>query len=316
MNISSSLYRELTPDELNRVLQSLLHTAPVSARLLSGGLFNTTYLVHTADCGDVVLRVGPVNRHLIMPFERRLMAHESAVYALCNEHSIPASELLAVDTSKTVIDRDLMAVRYIPSVSIRDESIPEPDRARLMQEFGRHVAGLHTITVPRFGHVADVQNGGGFQKWSDFLKAELRDWESVAVPAGLFTPAEHSRLRKIYDDHTDLLDEITTPVLVHADLGWNNVLVRTDTPDPAFGALIDADRAMFADPEFEFCQIDWMLTPDFLAGYGHRPSNPTRRMLCRLTRLLCDAYVWEVEYNMHDNMLATRNVILQLMDVL
>lgn len=316
MNISSSLYRELTPDELDRVLWATLHTKPVFARLLSGGLFNTTYFVQTSSCGEIVLRIGPVNRHLIMPFEHTLMAHESAVYALCAQHNIPASELLAVDTSKTVIDRDIMAVRYLPSVSILDESIPEADRAHLMHEFGRHVSVLHGITAPRFGHVADVQQGGGFEKWSDFLKSELRDWETVAVPAGLFTPAEHERLRQIYDVYTDLLDEITVPVLVHADLGWNNVLVRTDTPQFTFGALIDADRAMFADPEFEFCQIDWMLTSDFLSGYGLRASNPTRRKICRLTRLLCDAYVWEIEYNMHKNMEATRDIIREIMDEL
>jgi hypothetical protein len=66
MNITSSLFRELTAAELCAVIASSLDTAVVESRLLSGGLFNTTYFVKTATEGDVVLRVGPINRHLLL----------------------------------------------------------------------------------------------------------------------------------------------------------------------------------------------------------------------------------------------------------
>ena len=64
MNIRSSLFLPLEEEQLRAIVRELLHTEPIEYRLLSGGLFNTTYFVKTADCGDVILRAGPVNRHL------------------------------------------------------------------------------------------------------------------------------------------------------------------------------------------------------------------------------------------------------------
>ena len=112
VNSRSALYQPLTEAELVRVVAAGLHTRPVSQKLLTGGLFNTTYLVNTAHCGKVVLRMGPVNRHLLMPFEQHLMESEAQVYDLLAQRGVAASEILAVDLSKTVVDRDFMFVRY------------------------------------------------------------------------------------------------------------------------------------------------------------------------------------------------------------
>ena len=121
--MKSNLFLELTIDELKTVVRELLHTTPTSARLLSGGLFNTTCLVDTADCGKTVLRVGPVNRHLLLHYEHFLMEAETEVYSLCRKAGVPSSEVLAADWSKTILDRDLMFVRYIPSTAMHETSL-------------------------------------------------------------------------------------------------------------------------------------------------------------------------------------------------
>ena len=74
--MSSSLYLELSQSELNCIVSKALCTEMRSAQRMTGGLFNTTYLVETVKYGLVVLRLGPVNRHLLMPFEHRLMEAE------------------------------------------------------------------------------------------------------------------------------------------------------------------------------------------------------------------------------------------------
>ena len=98
------LYQLLSPHELSDIVGSLLQTEVIWARPLTGGLFNTTYLVETASMGKVVLRIGPVNRHLLMPFEQRLMEAEETVYSLCRGHGIACSEILALDRTKSRID--------------------------------------------------------------------------------------------------------------------------------------------------------------------------------------------------------------------
>ena len=72
MNVRSSLYAAATDGDIRTVLKATLDTAPIDYHLLSGGLFNTTYFIKTSDRGDVILRLGPVNRHLLLhPYDDR-----------------------------------------------------------------------------------------------------------------------------------------------------------------------------------------------------------------------------------------------------
>ncbi|MBQ8639039.1 MAG: hypothetical protein IJ468_07715 [Lachnospiraceae bacterium] len=81
--MSSFLYRELSSPELESLVSKALKTEILSSHLLTGGLFNTTYFVDTVKYGKTVLRIGPVNRHLLMPFEHRLMEAEEADREVC-----------------------------------------------------------------------------------------------------------------------------------------------------------------------------------------------------------------------------------------
>lgn len=300
--MKSSLFRELTDDELRFLVSKSLHTELISAHLLTGGLFNTTYFVETEKYGKTVLRVGPINRHLLMPFEHHLMEAEEYVYSLCAAHGIPESEIIAADTSKTLIDRDFMFVRYIPSRAMSQVELGEEDRNRIVHEIGRATAKLHSIEAPRFGRIVDVKRGGGFAQWSDALLSELHEWEKVGVPTALFTEQEHDAIRLLFAKATPYLDEIRQPHLVHTDLWLGNILIRTDGDRPAFGAIIDADRAIWGDPEFEFSSIQWTYGEDsFWEGYGkplsQAPAARIRRSVYTLLNRLWNAYVYLVEYN-------------------
>ena len=315
---SSALYRELTESEIAKITASALHTGVVSYRLLSGGLFNTTYLLETEDCGKVVLRAGPVNRHLLMPFEHHLMEAEAQVYALLGARGIPASELLAMDDSKRVIDRDFMLVRYIPGTAMSQLELTDEDRSRISRDVGEATARMHGITAPRFGRVADVKNGGGYEKWSECLLSELSGWEKVGIASGVFTKAELSEIHKIFNAAVPYLDEIKEPRLVHTDLWLGNILVRTDTERPEFGAIIDADRAIWGDPMYEFSSIRWAYNEaSFWEGYGailpQTTADKVRRALYTLFNRMLNAYVYLAEYNNPEQCLAEHEDALKNM---
>lgn len=72
----------------------------------------------------LVLRLGPVNRHLLLDFERNLMPAEQCIYRICAQRGIPASNMLVCDTSRDIIDRDYSFVEYIPSLPLSDERCP------------------------------------------------------------------------------------------------------------------------------------------------------------------------------------------------
>ena len=311
-NSASALYLELTKCEISRIAASALHTSVVSYHLLSGGLFNTTYLLDTIDNGKVVLRAGPVNRHLLMPFEHRLMEAEAYVYTLLNERGIPASHMLAMDNSKTVVDRDFMIVRYIPGVAMNQLKLTSEDKSRISRDVGEATAKMHRITDKRFGRVACVKNGGGYDTWGECLLGELNDWKQVGVSSGIFSDTELSEIQGFFNAATPYLNEIREPRLVHTDLWLGNILVRTDTPKPEFGAIIDTDRAIWGDPMYEFSSIRWAYDEaSFWEGYGMTPlqgkNDQIRCSLYTLFNRMLNAYVYLKEYNDPDQSIRERN---------
>ena len=300
--MASSLFQELKEEEIKGIIGRTLGTEPTHARLLQGGLFNTTYLVDTRNCGRVVLRVGPVNRHLLMPFEHRLMETEEYVYSLCGRCGVPTSQIIKTDTTKSLIDRDFMIVRYIPAAPMCEIELTPSDEQRICRDIGIATAKMHGIRAPKFGRPAEVKSGGGFALWSEALMFELTEWERVGVLSALFTPEELAEIERIFVAAAPFLDEIREPRLVHADLWQGNILVRTDGGRPEFAAIIDADRAVWGDPDFEFSSIQWTYGKEsFWEGYGRRlsfePGALVRRAVYTLLNRLWNAYVYQCEYN-------------------
>lgn len=314
--MQSSVYRDLTADELSAIIQSALCTTVLSSEHLSGGMFNTTYKVETADCGSVVLRTGPVNRHLLMPFEHDLMASEDEVYALCRARGIPVSEVLACDTSKTVVDRDFMIVRTLDAYPVLriEKTASAEDFARICREIGEAARAFHAVEGPRFGRIAEVRRGGGFDRWSACMLTEFERWESVAAPTRLFSSEEHRAARTVLTECAPILDEITHPRLTHCDLWFGNILV-TKEEHPRFAAIIDADRAMWGDVQIDFSSIPWTKeSPAFWEGYGSAlpmdDHTKIRRHIYTMMWSLFDTYVWLHEYNNPESAAYTKNKTL------
>ena len=124
MNTRSNLYLEMSRDEIIRVFAERMGVKEVGMICpLPGGMFNTTYNVEYGTKGEkAVLRLGSVNRHLLMGFEEKLMEAENEVYRLCKQAGIPCSKVLCCDTSKQLADRDYMIVEYIDSIMVNEIS--------------------------------------------------------------------------------------------------------------------------------------------------------------------------------------------------
>ena len=303
MNDQSSLYRELTEPELHSVIASVFPgEAPKTYHLLSGGLFNTTYRVVTEN-HDVVLRMGPVHRELLLPYEHHLMAAEVLTDRLCLENGIPASSVLHLDTSKTIIDRDFMVVDRIDSVPLSDPSIPEECKGALLRECGKLVQKLHQIQGNRFGRLAKIVAGKGFDNWYDAVESEFLDVFSKAEEFQIFDTCLKDRVLTFLKHHKAALVALTEPRLAHCDLWAGNILVQRNDDSYSVCAIIDGDRAMFGDPILDIA-TGWISTPDFLEGYGENAEKDeytaARNQVYSLFFALQDAYIWKMEYGRED----------------
>lgn len=308
MNKQSNLYEEITIEQIQLLFEKTMKvTDSIQADLLSGGMFNTTYHVRSKASGlDAVLRLGPVNRHLLMRFEENLMEAEKYVYELCRKEKIVCSEVLVCDTSRKWINRDFMIVSYIPSVAMLNAQLTQEQKIPLYTEAGRQAKKLHCITNQTFGRVSEILSGLSFSKWSEYLLSELEDICSRLVRDKGIKSEEMIRARQVLMKYQVCLDEITMPRLIHTDLWEGNILLDSRKKD-RITAIIDSDRAIFGDPDYDLA-CPWMTNAAFLDGYGIEENSfhkeefssikrKTRRKIYNLMNHFLEAYVGLSEYN-------------------
>ena len=106
----------------------------------------------------------------------------------------------------------------------------------------------------------------------DTILAEAEQYRvALPRPAGV--------IRQLAARHESVLDEVTTPVLVHFDLWDGNILIDLAHGTPRIGGLIDAERAFWGDPLADFVSLallgDIRQDEAFLAGY-HEAGGPAR----------------------------------------
>lgn len=320
VNSRSWLFREESLEVIKSIFRRALGAETVrEARLLDGGLFNTTYLV-TCGAGEerTVLRLGPVERHRIMGFERNLMAAEAYLYDVCRDIGVPCPQVLAWDTSKTAVDRDFMITRYIPSVTMVNAELTEERRRDLCFQLGAYLRRLHQVTGESFGFVSRVLEGRRFDTWGGAFLFEVEDIVGRLEAFGGLTAGEAKAVLAPFYRGRALLDQVRMPHLLHLDVWAGNVLLDRESLEIL--ALIDSDRAVFGDPDFEFA-APWMEDPDLRRGYGFPEIGPgdrdrlERRRLYRAFYVALDAYVGLGEYNNQAMYQDKKKELLELLEI-
>lgn len=302
MNVQSSLFQTVSIEVIGDIFHHALQESNVwEAKLLEGGLFNTTYLVaYGAAHKLAVLRLGPVNRQLLMGLEENLFHAEAYVQSICQSQGLPCAHILACDTSRQWIDRDFMILEYVSGVAMSEAGLAEETRDYLYVQMGQYLGKLHQVVGDCFGFVSRICAGMKFDKWSDALFFELEDITARLEKAGGLAQKETGALREKFYQSKPILDEIKTPHLLHMDLWEGNVLVDRATGE--LMAVIDCDRAVFGDVDFEFA-CPWMENPHIRVGYPSNlwaaisPNRAKRQRLYRVFHSLLEAYVGFNEYN-------------------
>jgi aminoglycoside phosphotransferase (APT) family kinase protein len=301
MMTTLKLFKELSQAEIEAVIANLYgSTAKMTeCRLLKGGLFNTTYHIKTeADRNGLVLRVAPINQHLLFDFEKSMMSAEPIFFQMLAGQMIPTSQVVHYDSSFEVIEREYILFRYIPSLPMNDPAVSPQAKPALNQQVGEILALMHGIKGDQFGWRRPGSTSELFEHWGTFLKRFASEIADRSANYGVFNDAELSRFTQVFED-PNVFDPITQACMVHTDLWEGNILVNHNHGDWQVVAIIDVDRAVFGDADMEFNSA-WALNLDLLRGYGRRLDNSPEAIFRRQTYgLLWDfmyAYVWFVQY--------------------
>ena len=126
----------------------------------------------------------------------------------------------------------------------------------------------------------------------DMVNALLADAGRYAVTL----PRPAAAIRDWFTAQAAVLDEVTTPVLVHFDLWDGNILVESGPAGRRIGALIDAERAFWGDPLAEFVSLalfaDIEQDTAFLHGYRAAGGTVTFDLAARQRLSLYWAYLY------------------------
>jgi aminoglycoside phosphotransferase (APT) family kinase protein len=293
--------------------------------LLQGGLFNTTYRIQLerASYTDVILRLAPERLETLsgsgsdplFSFERTMMAAEPVVYEYYRNAGIPAPNIIACDDSGSIIPRTYMFMEFIPSKQLDHSSILETDKERLYQQLGAYTAIMHQIEGASFGWPQGDGTIRGSDQWSEVLHAFAEETALKAAQAE-YMPGVGEEIAAIFMKNKDLFDQVTRPVLVHNDLWEANVLVHEKQGELNIAAIIDGDRSMFADREFEAILSTESVA--FHEGYDRPLDSSTegqaRRLAYRILSYYFNAYVHEHQVNQPEDGQTYRQRTLDLLE--
>lgn len=149
---------------------------------------------------------------------------------------------------------------------------PGQDRADARERLAQTLAQLHGFPKRRAGELLQVRDA--LASWTDHHRALRIDVEDRVLP--VLSPGLRAGVTRATDRfEAEGLRHFSHPVLVHADLGVEHLLVEDDTGHCI--GLIDFETATVGDPVIDFVGL-WLVhgrevTGDVLARYGGPPDS-------------------------------------------
>jgi aminoglycoside phosphotransferase (APT) family kinase protein len=244
----------------------------VASEDIGGGTYNTAIRLKLSDGRRLVLKIAPSAPGL--SHEHDLLATEAEYY---RRASGPLPSVVGAGPG-------FLLMTELPGVPWH--GAPVADRPRMRRELGGIVARLHGATGDGFGYPQEPLRATWPEAFTAMVDAVLAD----AVTYGVRLPRPVAEIAHLVRWHDPLLEQVTTPVLVHFDLWDGNILVD----GPRVSGIIDAERAFWGDPVAEFVSLTLFrhLDAELLEGYraagGPAEFDPPARRRLALYRVYLD----------------------------
>lgn len=261
-------------DKIKRILESLGLEAGnrFELRDLAGGTYNTVVAGRLEDGSDVVIKISPPAHQPQLSYEADLLATEAEYFRLARVHGVPVPEVRG-HSRDVVPGQEVLVLSRLAGVNFAEirDTVEPVVRSDVRRELGAAVGLVHRVTSGGFGY--PLREGRFWRAtWREAFGAMLSGLLEDAERYSVELPVPTTELEKLIDRSGGCLDEITTPVLVHFDLWDGNLLVDRRRGTAQLSGMIDAERAMYADPAFElpslFLDREFDPDDDFLSGYA------------------------------------------------
>jgi aminoglycoside phosphotransferase (APT) family kinase protein len=295
------------PDAVARVLAPLGELTGLD--VLEGGTFASVWEARFTSGADAIVKIAPPDdAPSLLLYEERMLRTEAQVMRLAEERGWPYPRLLLLDTSRTVLPVDVLAMSRIPGDrwDLAQEAMTPEANDRAKRELGGILARVHAEVGDQFGYPSSATLRA--PTWPEAVERIVESLLADARRAGVTLP--ESRIRELFAGGRTALAEVTEPRLVHGDPWPGNVFVVPETREVL--GMIDVERGFWADPLFDVVAGDAMNVgppdPRLAAAEGFSDAELARIHLYRVwfTTLITTEIVprgfegeWLVDYRAH-----------------
>ncbi|EKQ57405.1 MULTISPECIES: aminoglycoside phosphotransferase family protein [unclassified Clostridium] len=224
---------------------------------LKGGFFNAAYIIVFNGEQKVVLKISPIKELKVMRYENNIM--ETEVFVLNKMHSIediPVPKVLYYDKSNEIIECEFLFMEFVDGISLNEirNKLTEKQFESISSDLVKIVRKINEIEGEYFGSIS--QENKRFSTWFEAFFYMIKELLEDAEDAGISFPFENNKLYKIIKKHSDALNKVTKPLLIHKDLWEGNIII--DPRTIKIVGVLDCERAIFGDPLLEpICGYFW-----------------------------------------------------------
>ncbi|GAB3142418.1 phosphotransferase family protein [Microbispora hainanensis] len=289
--MDSRTKRRLSPAQLEEVTRDALGCGVTSSEELTDGFANAVWRLGLDDGRQVVLKLGPPPDLRLLAYERHLLRTEAMVYHLAQPTGLPMPALLKASFDDPLLGGDYLILSALDGVPWNRTTLSPAEEGALRFELGRHLARLHSI--PGTGVFGYPYAGLTGRTWREAFLVMVGALLDDAVYYNTPLPATIVEIVGLVHMNAHVLDQVTTPSLVHFDMWPGNVFLDGDN---RVQALIDHERAFWGDPLADFVTptiFDELREDDpMLMGYRQEAGPVRLDQAARVRMALYRAYLY------------------------
>lgn len=259
---------------LHRLHRALGPVEPASSTPLSGGWYNSAWLLELADGRRLVLKAAPPADRPALSHEYGLLGTERLFHRLAGAVNVPVPRVLHHETAAEDGGSEWLLLEYLEGTTMdaaRDRIAPGA-RAALRRVLGATVARISGVTGTEYGYPQATVPALSGPDWPTAFARMLGAVLADADRFGVALPVPRARLAALPERFAQQLAEVKRPALVHFDAWEGNVIVdQRPSQEWELVGLIDGERAFFGDPLAELVGLDPLGAAehdaDLIAGY-------------------------------------------------
>lgn len=220
---------------------------------------------------------------------------EAYVTGLLHDHGLPASDILAVDDTQTLLPAPFVIQAHVVGTRLSDLLARHPDAATraaiyaAMGDFHRRIHAVHR-------HAAGWIDGPGIvypgSPRAHQFQAVIVDIGAQAVAQGLISAVTQRRVQTLWDAHRDYLDTYVPSLTTGGAHRW--VIYLSDEGGWHVTKIMDLHDLAYWDPAWNLTTVkypEFTADPDpaswaaFVEAYGEEPEEKRLKLYLLMRRI-------------------------------